>query len=254
MLLENTGPWVPSQGELTLQIWTSIQEALLLTSPVAGGPPTTLGKKKKKTAVADSLQLLCKNLLLFIMHSFYSSLPLSFLFPPFCPFLCPLPSSWYPHWMYTKCTLCELPSRVSKDGEAFWGKLWNIQILNLESNLIYPILSIPSIQYFGATVQRKKKKKRKKPSASIENGLKKKILSVANVQLGIASKKFWEVRWFSLARRIYITVPGDWNQLQRYYLKQKPNFDFVSSWQGDRWHHQNKHCSLWLIWLDFWHF
>lgn len=161
MLLENTGPWVPSQGELTLQIWTSIQEALLLTSPVAGGPPTTLGKKKKKTAVADSLQLLCKNLLLFIMHSFYSSLPLSFLFPPFCPFLCPLPSSWYPHWMYTKCTLCELPSRVSKDGEAFWGKLWNIQILNLESNLTYPILSIPSIQYFGATVQRKKKKKKK---------------------------------------------------------------------------------------------
>lgn len=124
-----------------------------------------------------------------------------------------------------------------------WSLTWHIPFYPF---LVYSIL--------GQQFRERKKKKRKKPSASIENGLKKKILSVANVQLGIASKKFWEVRWFSLARRIYITVPWDWNQLQRYYLKQKPNFDFVSSWQGDRWHHQNKHCSLWLIWLDFWHF
>ena len=110
------------------------------------------------------------------MHSFYSSLPLSFLFPSFCPFLCLLPSSWYPHWMDTKCTFCELPSIVSKDGKAFWGKLWNIQILNLESNLIYPILSIPSIQYFGATQFRERKKKKKRNHLhSIENGLKKNL-------------------------------------------------------------------------------
>ena len=61
--------------------------------------------------------------------------------------------------MDTKCTFCEIPSIVSKDGKAFWGKLWNIQILNLESNLIYPILSFPSIQYYEATAQWKKEKK-----------------------------------------------------------------------------------------------
>lgn len=120
-------------------------------------------------------------------------------------------------------------------------------------SLTWYIPFYPFLVYSILGQQFRERKKKKKPSSSIENGFKK-ILSVANVQLGIASKKFWEVRWFSLARRIYITVPWDWNQLQRYYLKQKPNFDFVSSWQGDRWHHQNKHCSLWLIWLDFWHF
>lgn len=64
------------------------------------------------------------------MHSFYSSLPLSFLFPLFCPFLCPLSSSWYPHWMDTKCTFCEIPSIVSKmvrhsEGNYETYKYWN---------------------------------------------------------------------------------------------------------------------------------
>lgn len=106
---------------------------------------------------------LCKDLLLFIRHSFYSFLPLlSSPSDPFHPFLS-LPSWGYPpsngYKMYFLWVILYSISWMLVHSE---GVLWNIQVLYLESNFIHSLYPFLAYSTLGTkrTVQEGKKKKK----------------------------------------------------------------------------------------------